>query len=76
MAKVLKGGNAGALFEYIKEKYRLKDEAELAEFIQTQRSIISEIRNENRVVNEVMLVRICDITGMSLKKVRQLIAMT
>lgn len=76
MAKELKGGNAGALFEYIKEKHRLKNDDDLARFIQTQRSIISEIRNENRVVNEVMLVRICDITGMTLKKVRQLIAMT
>lgn len=75
MAKVELLDKSGALFDYIIEKYRLKHDGELAEKIQTQRSIISEIRNGKRHINEVMLVRICDITGMSLKKVRQLIAM-
>lgn len=68
------GGNAGGLFAYLKVKYNLKTDTELAKHIKTARSIISEIRKQKRQVNEVMQVRICTITGLSLKKVQALIA--
>lgn len=66
--------NSGALFRKIKEKYRLNSEGELAEFIGTNRSIVSEIRHGKRTIPDVMLVRICDATGMTLKAARKLIA--
>lgn len=66
--------NSGALFNKIKEKYRLASEGDLAEFIGTNRSIVSEIRHGKRVIPDVMLVRICDATGMTLKAARKLIA--
>lgn len=74
MAKEDIGGNAGGLFLYLKTRYKLKNDGELAEKIETARSVISEIRKCKREVNEVMLVRICNITGMSLKKAQALIA--
>lgn len=68
------GGNAGGLFLYLKTKYRLNTDGDLADFTETARSVISEIRKGKREINEVMLVRICNKTGISLKKAQALIA--
>lgn len=66
--------NSGALFNKIKEKHCLETDGDLADFISTKRSIVSEIRHGKRTIPDVMLVRICDATGMTLKAVRKLIA--
>lgn len=65
---------SGMLFNWIKDRYKLRNDGELATFIKTQRSIVSEVRHGKRAVNDVMLVRICDVTKLTLKKARALIA--
>lgn len=65
---------SGGLFDYLKVKFNVYNDGELAKKIETAPTVVSEIRNGKREVNEVMLVRICNITGMSLKKVQTLIA--
>lgn len=65
--------NSGKLFDYLRAKFKLNSEGELAIFCNTQPSVISEIRHGKRVVNDILLVRICTKTGMTLKKAQGLI---
>lgn len=66
--------NSGVLFDKIKEKKKFKRDCELADFLGEHNSVISEIRNGKRLVNDLLLVRICEKTGMSLKSARSQIA--
>lgn len=74
MPKAVQDDKSGGLFDYLKVKYKLSNEGKLADFIETLPSVVSEIRHGKREVNEVLLVRICNKTGMSLKKAQVLIA--
>lgn len=66
--------NSGGLFDYLKIKLKCRTDGDLAEKIETKQSIISEIRHGKRDVNEVMLVRICGVANITLKKAQALIA--
>jgi len=74
MARIELNGNAGGLFSYLKTKHKLSTDGKLAELIGCKPSEISQIRHSKRIINEALLVRICDRTGMTLKKVQALIA--
>lgn len=66
--------NSGVLFDNIMEKRKLTRDSHLAVFLDTPRSIISEIRGGRRLVSSGLLVRICEKTGMSLKTAKEQIA--
>ena len=74
MPKEYPNDKSGGLFDYLKVKMKLHRDRELAEIFDTTVSVISEIRNGNREVNDSLLVRICTNTGISLKKAQTLIA--
>lgn len=76
MTKTVGPDNSGTLFDHIKEKKRILRDCALAVYLGIPRSTISEIRHGKREINGLILVRICDITGMSLKSARAKIAET
>ena len=74
MAKEYPNDRSGGLFDYLKVKLRCRTDGELAEMIGTKNSVVSEIRHAKREMNDVLLVRICNVAGISLKKAQALIA--
>lgn len=73
MQKNYPDDKSGGLFDYLKIKLKCRTDGDLAEKIETKRSVISEIRHGKRMVNDVMLVRICTIANIPLKKAKTLI---
>lgn len=67
MQRTYPADKSGALFDHIKAKKKFTRDGDLAEFIGANRSEVSEIRHGHREVSPVLLVRICERTGMSLK---------
>lgn len=65
---------SGGLFDYLRTRYKLPTDSQLAEFIGTTSSVVSEIRHGKRFVNDHLLVRICLASNLSLKKAMALIA--
>lgn len=65
---------SGGLFDYLRTRYKISTDSQLAEFIGTTSSVVSEIRHGKRVVNDQLLVRICLASNLSLKKAMALIA--
>jgi transcriptional regulator with XRE-family HTH domain len=74
MAKEYPKDNSGGLFDYLKIKLRCRTDGELAGEIGTKNSVVSEIRHGKREVNDALLIRICNVSGISLKKAQALIA--
>lgn len=73
MKKEYPNDRSGGLFDYLKVKLKCRTEGELAEKIGTKNSVVSEIRNDKRYVNDALLIRICNVSGISLKKAQALI---
>ena len=74
MAQEAKQDNSGGLFDYLRTKHKLNNDKKLGELLDTSPAVISQIRNGEREIREVLLVRICLRTNMTLKKVQTLIA--
>ena len=74
MTKTKIEDNSGGLFDYLRTRYKMPTDSQLAEFIGTTSSVVSEIRHGKRVVNDQLLVRICLASNLSLKKALALIA--
>lgn len=74
MAKEYPNDRSGGLFDYLKVKLRCHTDGDLAEKIGTKNSVVSEIRNDKRDVNDALLIRICNVSGITLKKAQALIA--
>ncbi len=66
--------NSGALFDNIMRKKELTRDSHLALFLDTPRSVISEIRGGRRHVSPGLLVKICEKTGLTLKAAKAQIA--
>jgi plasmid maintenance system antidote protein VapI len=66
--------NSGTLFDNIKRKKKIGRDGELAELIGEHASVVSEIRHGRRAINDKLLVRICERTGITLKSARAQIA--
>lgn len=67
MSRTYGADNSGTLFDHIKQKKKFKLEGELAIFLDEHPSVISEIRNGRRVVNDTLLIKICEKMNMSVK---------
>lgn len=74
MRKEVGRDNSGMLFNNIMKKRKLKRDLHLANYLGEHASVISEIRNGKRALNDLLLVRICEKTGISLKSAREQIA--
>lgn len=66
--------NSGKLFDNIKRRKKLSKEIELAQMIGEHPSVVSEIRHGKRVINDMLLMRICERVGISIKSARSQIA--
>lgn len=73
MTKTQIKDNSGGLFDYLRTRYKKQTDSELAVFIGTPASVVSEIRHGKRLVNDHLLVRICLASNLSLKKALALI---
>lgn len=73
MAHAPGADKSGALFDHIKKKRKFTLDGQLAEFIGANRSEVSAIRHGKREVSPVLLVRICEKTGLSLKAAKAMI---
>lgn len=70
MTKTRINDRSGELFNYVMLKHRLKRDTDLADFLGTTKSYVSEIRNGRTEVGAAMLVRICERAGVTLKMAR------
>lgn len=62
------------LLDHLREKYKLADDKQLSVKTGIHRSNLSRIRNGFMKVSNSNLVRINESTGISIKKLRELIA--
>lgn len=74
MSKAQGPDNSGKLFDNIKRKRKIKNDGELAVLIGEHASVVSEIRNGKREINDKLLVRICENAGLTLKAAKLQIA--
>lgn len=58
---------SGALFSYLMKKHKLARDADLAKFLGTTKSYVSEIRNGRNGIGPGMLIRICEKSKIPLK---------
>lgn len=70
MSKAQGPDNSGKLFDNIKRKRKIKNDGELAVLIGEHASVVSEIRNGKREINDRLLIRICDAANITLKAAR------
>ena len=62
--------DSSLLFDALKNRFRLNSDAELADFLEVDRSLISHIRNRQQLLSPGLLIRMQDITGIDLKELR------
>lgn len=67
MTNTRENDQSGLLFDYLKERHKLKRDADLARFLGTAKSYISDIRNGRAEIGAAMLIRICEKSKISLK---------
>lgn len=65
---------SGSLFNDIMTRYKLRNDAALAEHLQINKAYLSQIRNGKREIGDTVLVRICEKTGLSIKTAKAKIA--
>lgn len=70
MTKHVGPDNSGKLFDNIKTKRKIMRDFHLAAYLDEHPSVVSEIRHGKRLINDKLLVRICEKTGISLKSAR------
>lgn len=73
MQRTYSSDKSGTLFDHIKAKKKLAREGDLAKLIGANASEVSEIRHGKRKVSDVLLVRICERTGISLRTARAML---
>lgn len=65
---------SGALFDDLMKRFKLRNDAELAAYVETTKSYISEVRNGHREIGDSLLIRICEKSGLSVKTAKAKIA--
>jgi transcriptional regulator with XRE-family HTH domain len=70
----LKLDNSGKLFDYVMKKQNLKTDSQLAAYLGMSTPNISKIRNGINNVSPGSILTVHDTTGMSIKRIRELIA--
>lgn len=65
---------SGELFNNIMRRHKFKRDAELARFIETPPYYVCEVRNGKREIGDKVLLRICELAGISVKNARAQIA--
>ncbi len=60
------------LFAYLMIRFKLKTDADLANFIYSSTSAISQIRNDHRVLPAKIILVIYDKTGLKIEKIREM----
>jgi len=65
---------SGQLFDHLIERFKLKNDAALARFLDVSKPEISRIRHGNRPVVDSMILRIAEHHGISIRTIRDLIS--
>jgi plasmid maintenance system antidote protein VapI len=60
------------LIDYLKEKYNLKSDSAVAEFLSTSPPEISRFRNGKKALSPRIILEVHDKTNMSIKQIKEL----
>lgn len=60
------------IFAYLMKKYKLKTDAELAEFLYISPPAISRVRNDHTALMPKTILVIYDKTGLKIEKIREM----
>lgn len=61
------------LFAYLKNRYKLKNSAELAKFLGVSPAMLSKIRHGVKPYSAEFILTIYDATGLTIEEIRKLI---
>jgi len=66
----------GNLFNAIKTKFQLKNDAALSGKLAVSAPVISKVRRKKMPISDALLVRMHDVTGMQISEIRQLMGVS
>ena len=61
-----------ALFDYLIDKYKLKNDRALADMLGLEKPVVSKMRNKKRVINADVILRVHELTGLEIAEIKKI----